>query len=179
MKLTIFLALAVVVGGLSVKQVTSPAATLELVSIQARNDPLPASDDVWNRAQCKGGQFVKVFPMSDADAGKEYVPPQDSAQSRWAGDLKSELATWGWTEEKLPKSVCEFDEFALGKGWVDAAKELGIKTEGWKDIWCYKYSHGTAWNVMAQKKYKVDNQEYPVCFELPNEALVRANMVSS
>ena len=100
--------------------------------------------------------------MSDADAAKEFTPPQASVQSHWTGDLKAELATWGWSEDRLVPSVCEFDEYALGKGWVDAAKHFGIGTEGWKDIWCYRFSHGTAWNVMAGKKYNAYGRDYPV-----------------
>lgn len=142
-------------------RLTTSAATLESTKVDRRADP-PASNNVWTRAQCKGEQFVKAFPMSDANAGQLYTPPRTSAQSRWTGDLKSELATWGWSEDSLVKSVCQFDELALGKGWVDAAKQLGIGTEGWKDIWCYKFSHGSAWNVMAQKKYKVNGKDYPV-----------------
>lgn len=122
----------------------------------------PASDDLWNRAKCYGGQFVKVFPMSDKDAGQEYSPKRDSVQSRWKGDLKDDLKKWGWKENKLQKSVCEFDEFSLGKGWVDAAKQLNIGTEGWKDIWCYRFSHGTVWDVAGEKKYKADDKDYPV-----------------
>ncbi|KAJ4353376.1 uncharacterized protein N0V89_005105 [Didymosphaeria variabile] len=110
----------------------------------------PASDDVWNRATCLGGNFVKAFPMSDKDAGQEYSPKRDSAQSQWKGDLKDDL-----------KNVCEFDDFALGKGWADAAKELGIGTEGWKDIWCYRFTHGSVWDAAGDKKYKADNKDYP------------------
>ena len=145
-------------------QITSIVAA-QPFDLHRRADP-PASDEVWARAQCKGGQFVKVFPMSDADAAKEYTPPQTSVQSRWTGDLKLELATWGWLEENLVKSVCEFDELALGKGWVDAAKQLGIGTEGWKDIWCYRFLHGSTWDVMAHKNYNVDGREYPVSLDM-------------
>ncbi|KAL5404001.1 hypothetical protein PMIN03_009449 [Paraphaeosphaeria minitans] len=130
----------------------------------ARRDDEPASDDVWNKAKCIGGQFVKVFPMNDKDAGQEYLPKKDSVQSKWKGDLKDDLKKWGWTQNTLLKSVCEFDEFALGKGWVDAAKQLSIGTEGWKDIWCYRFSHGTLWDVAGEKTYNVqpDNKDYPV-----------------
>ena len=140
---------------------TESAAELATNRVDRRADS-PVSDDVWRRAQCKGEQFVNAFPMSDADAGQQYTPPRSSAQSRWTGDLKSELATWGWTEDKQVKAVCQLDELALGKGWVEAAKQLGIGTEGWKDIWCYRFSHGSTWNVMARKTYKVDAKEYPV-----------------
>lgn len=135
----------------------------------ARRDGEPASDDVWNKAKCIGGQFVKVFPMSDKDAGQEYTPKKDSVQSQWKGDLKDDLKKWGWTESTLQKSVCEFDEFVLGKGWVDAAKELNIGTEGWKGIWCYRFSHGSVWDVAGEKTYKVDNKDYPVCLEPSTE----------
>jgi hypothetical protein len=131
----------------------------------ARRADEPASDEVWTRAKCYGEQFVKVFPMSDADAGQEYSPKRDSVQSHWKGDLKEDLKKWGWTENQLQKSVCEFDEFALGKGWVDAAKQLNIGTEGWKDIWCYRFSHGTVWNVAANTRYQADGKDYPVRLE--------------
>ena len=103
--------------------------------------------------------------MSDHDAGQEYTPKRDSVQSRWTGDLKADLRKWGWTENQLQKSVCEFDDFALGKGWVDAAKQLGIGTEGWKDIWCYRFTHGTVWNVAGGATYKADDKDYPVGLE--------------
>ena len=54
-----------------------------------------------------------------------------SVQSRWQGDLKNELKIWGWTEQTVVKSYCEFDEFRYGKAWTDAATELKIGTEGW------------------------------------------------
>ncbi|KAL1607701.1 hypothetical protein SLS60_002636 [Paraconiothyrium brasiliense] len=127
----------------------------------ARRANEPASDDIWDRAKCLGAHFVKVFPMSDKDAGQEYSPKRDSVQSQWKGDLKDDLKKWGWTEANLQKSVCEFDEFALGKGWVDAAKELGIGTEGWKDIWCHRFTHGSVWDVAGDKKYTADNKDYP------------------
>ncbi|KAK7193565.1 hypothetical protein PSPO01_00238 [Paraphaeosphaeria sporulosa] len=127
----------------------------------ARRDDEPASDDVWNKAKCIGGQFFKAFPLSDKDAGQEYSPKKDSVQSKWKGDLKDGLKKWGWTQNTLLKSVCEFDESALGKGWVDAAKQLNIGTEGWKDIWCYRFSHGTLWDVAADKTYNADNKDYP------------------
>ena len=168
MKLIILSILAVIVTGRVVEpadlSVTSPV-TFPPPALQRRADQ-PASDDVWNRAQCKGGTFVKIFPMSDADAAKEYSPPQTSVQSRWTGDLKSELAAWGWSDDKPANSVCQFDEHAIGKGWVDAAKQLGISLEGWKDIWCYKFSHGSVWNVAGGKRYKVDGKEHPVSTRL-------------
>lgn len=109
--------------------------------------------------------------MGDADAGQQYTPKRDSAQSRWEGDLTADLKKWGWTESKLQKSVCEFDEFALGKGWIDAAKQLGIGIEGWKDIWCYRFTHGSVWDVAGDKKYKADKKDYPVWLNAIDESM--------
>ncbi|KAF1956344.1 hypothetical protein CC80DRAFT_362839, partial [Byssothecium circinans] len=59
-----------------------------------------AEDELWDKASCKGGRLVAAMLGTDEDAGKliddKRTPP--SAASHWQGDLKSELAKWGWTD---------------------------------------------------------------------------------
>lgn len=42
-----------------------------------------ASDDVWEKAKCKGANFVRAMRGSDRDAGQVFKPPRDSAASEF------------------------------------------------------------------------------------------------
>jgi hypothetical protein len=42
-----------------------------------------ADDVIWEKAKCKGSNFMWAMRGSDRDAGKVYVPPQDSAASKF------------------------------------------------------------------------------------------------
>lgn len=62
-----------------VPQRPAPTAPKEL------NLPLfnNANDDVWEKAKCKGANFVRAMRGSDRDAGQVFKPPRDSAASEW------------------------------------------------------------------------------------------------
>ncbi|KAI8936195.1 hypothetical protein NX059_006626 [Plenodomus lindquistii] len=57
-----------------------------------------ANDALWKQYVAKGEHLICLMQATDAGAGylieDKRSPP--SAASRWTGDLKSELATWGW-----------------------------------------------------------------------------------
>lgn len=38
-----------------------------------------ASDDAWEKAKCKGANFVRAMRGSDREAGQVFQPPRDSA----------------------------------------------------------------------------------------------------
>jgi len=145
MKLTLVCIAALVLSanGTAIGRPSSRMRGTESRRLQRRFDE--ANDATWNRDKCKGKAFLDAMPLSDEEAGANYSPPQSSAQSHWRGDLKSDLASWGWKEAQVPKSGCAFDTLAYGDSWVKAAKELSIGTEGWKDIWCYRFTHGSTW----------------------------------
>lgn len=42
-----------------------------------------ANDEVWDRAKCKGANFVRAMRGSDRDAGQVFKPPRDSGASKW------------------------------------------------------------------------------------------------
>lgn len=42
-----------------------------------------ANDDAWEKAKCKGANFVRAMRGSDRDAGQVFKPPRDSAASEF------------------------------------------------------------------------------------------------
>lgn len=38
-----------------------------------------AKEEEWNKAQCKGANFVRAMRSSDSEAGKIFKPPRDTA----------------------------------------------------------------------------------------------------
>jgi hypothetical protein len=52
--------------------------------------PAPASDDLWEKAKCKGRKFMAQMSYSDFDVGQALPVPQNTAQSPWCfGKLSS------------------------------------------------------------------------------------------
>jgi hypothetical protein len=79
-------------GGLSAPRplIIMPKPIQDLFS----NDPRPtflnlypnAADAEWAKARCKGDRFVKAMKGSDADAGKIFKPPRDTAADFYGPD---------------------------------------------------------------------------------------------
>ncbi|KAJ4991638.1 hypothetical protein SVAN01_02753 [Stagonosporopsis vannaccii] len=65
---------------------------------------LSANDEVWDKAKCKGANFVRAMCGSDRDAGQVFKPPRDSAASQWENldfnaaerDLGMSDKCYGW-----------------------------------------------------------------------------------
>ncbi|KAF1963713.1 hypothetical protein CC80DRAFT_541629 [Byssothecium circinans] len=45
--------------------------------------PLPADDEVWDKAVCEGRNLLTEMKGSDVEAGATYHPPKDSAVSEF------------------------------------------------------------------------------------------------
>jgi hypothetical protein len=45
--------------------------------------PAPASNDLWEKAKCKGRKFIVQMSYSDYDVGQMLPVPQNTAQSPW------------------------------------------------------------------------------------------------
>jgi hypothetical protein len=45
--------------------------------------PVPASNDLWEKAKCKGRKFMAQMSYSDYDVGQMLPVPQNTAQSTW------------------------------------------------------------------------------------------------
>lgn len=49
--------------------------------------PAPASEEQWEHAMCKGAQLLEDMLGTDRDAGRNFKPPRESAQSPWTDPI--------------------------------------------------------------------------------------------
>ncbi|KAH7070647.1 hypothetical protein BKA63DRAFT_493656 [Paraphoma chrysanthemicola] len=92
-----------------------------------------ASQAEWDRFRQKGNWLGCMTRATDEEAGKMWPDPLNrtpkSARSQWQGDLKTELATWGWLDTVYDqKDACEFrdDEAGTAHHIGTALQALGL-----------------------------------------------------
>ncbi|KAH6860763.1 hypothetical protein BKA58DRAFT_323113 [Alternaria rosae] len=143
------------------------------------NKGVYATKALWNKYLDKGNRLMCFMEATDRGAGwlsqDNRQPP--SAASRWTGDLRTELGTWGWREGEVDKSwECEFTTLGLKETFQglnldprSMYEESGQPQEGAND--CYYLQHyderskdsededGEAEEIVNQK-YHVGGKEY-------------------
>jgi hypothetical protein len=61
------------------------------------DSPAPASNDVWERAKCKGRKFMTQMSYSDYDVGQCLPTTQNTARSPWYFGLHRALSCTHFT----------------------------------------------------------------------------------
>lgn len=146
------------------------------------NKGVYATKALWDKYLDKGNRLMCLMEATNRGAGwlsqDNRQPP--SAASRWTGDLRTELGTWGWREGEVDKSwECEFTTLGLKEAFQglnldprSMYEESGQPQEGAND--CYYLQHyderskdsedeyGEAEEIVNQK-YHVGGKEYTVC----------------
>ncbi|ORY01812.1 hypothetical protein BCR34DRAFT_636686 [Clohesyomyces aquaticus] len=121
-----------------------------------RAEPVPpASDDVWNKAVCKGAQLLSQLSASDHDAGQMFTPPRSSAESDFLA-YPQDLEKWGY-------GMLDYDpyyEFDMSLPLKPALKGIGVSdkknSEGGNN-------YARLWEHEVEKT--IDGVKYPVCLD--------------
>ncbi|KAF9696050.1 hypothetical protein EKO04_006280 [Ascochyta lentis] len=81
-----------------------------------------ASDEVWEKARCKGANFMRSMRGSDREAGSLFRPPRDSAAAGF--EEYDDIQKWGW-EYASDEHVSDFKYWGID----GALRDLGIDTK--------------------------------------------------
>lgn len=119
-----------------------------------------ASDDQWEKARCKGANFVRAMRGSDQEAGQIFQPPQDTAASdvefgkipkhplfltlRLTCHVAEDFEDWGW-ELDYDLFNTNFEHWGVDRIF----RELGISdkdSERGGTIHCVTLNHGYDFN---------------------------------
>ncbi|KAJ4298009.1 hypothetical protein N0V90_005908 [Kalmusia sp. IMI 367209] len=130
-----------------------------------------ADDEKWTITRCKGAKLVALMLATDQKAGPQIEelkgrnPP--SAKSAWQGDLKAELATWGWSEFRVENIYADMEYWQVesvikalninGKPKADGGKIIPYQIEHWNPN--KKDPQGKPMDKKDQT-YKVNGREY-------------------
>lgn len=113
--------------------------------------PAPVSQNVYWKAACRGAQLIGAMQNSEPQA-KLFLLPTSSA---WDGELRSELALWGYIETERDQ-MCDFDQFwHLAWPFDVYGLDARPKSRGGPNI-CHSAVHGNPW------KRKLDGSFWPM-----------------
>jgi hypothetical protein len=132
--------------------------------------PPPIGDDAdWAAARCRGERLLYVMKLTDQDEASKVLQ-WPHVQSPWDGDLKNELALWGYSEEERPDR-CDFEYNEFTTPFEALNIDPSSVAEGGGNT-CYKFRHYNGPTVEKTpdgklpdkyiQKYKVDGKEYRV-----------------
>jgi hypothetical protein len=117
-----------------------------------------ADDDAWNKAKCKGANFVRAMRGSDRDAGQVFSPPRDSAASEFENSSFDFAEKWGWSYSETIPAV-DFKDWGVNNVLRDLT--LSDKCAGWGGyLDCLTFVHGL--NQLADGKREHDPAPYDV-----------------
>lgn len=104
-----------------------------------------ASDAVWEKAECKGGNFVKAMHISDREAGQLFSPPRDTASNEWENLGWEDAAKWGWdipdSEEDEILHEGDFKRWGMDRTFRELGLSDKCRDEGGL-IECVTFLHG-------------------------------------
>ncbi|KAF3040968.1 hypothetical protein E8E12_009025 [Didymella heteroderae] len=123
-----------------------------------------AADGEWEKAKCKGANFLKAMKGSDAEAGKAFNPPRDSAAGLYNEENIGDLMEWGWSGGEA------FEPGMKHYGVDGALRDMGssdtVLQDG-GDIRLVSFRHGMSkmgdndqWIPMDEQRYEVNGKEY-------------------
>ncbi|KAJ4350677.1 hypothetical protein N0V95_004525 [Ascochyta clinopodiicola] len=124
-----------------------------------------ASDEVWEKAKCKGANFVRAMRGSDKEAGSIFKPPRDSAVGRFDNIAASDLEKWGW-ELKANRLEGNFENWGVDDTLRDIGSDDKCHEEGGSLV-CIMFTHGEGgqdangnWIGIDQQTYEADGRTY-------------------
>ncbi|KAF3053165.1 hypothetical protein E8E11_011261 [Didymella keratinophila] len=136
------------------------------------NDPQPtflnlysnAADAEWAKARCKGENFVKAMKGSDADTGRIFKPPRDSAAALYNQDNIDDLMEWGWTGGEA--SEPDMKHYGFDGVLRDMGASDKLEKEG-GNVRLVTFRHGESkmeengeWLTIDDQHYEHDGKEY-------------------
>lgn len=136
------------------------------------------NDAAWEKAKCKGANFLRAMRGSDREAGQAFTPARDSAASEYEALDFDAAEKWGWTYSERPPAG-DFRDWGMERVLAD----LGVSDmcHGWGgSIDCITFVHGLtqsedgSWEYDAEpyvvdgKTYRRSGAHYSVAFDAPN-----------
>lgn len=134
-----------------------------------------AEDEAWNKAKCKGANFVRAMRGSDRDAGQMFNPPRDSAASEHEKSDFDAAEKWGWGFSEAI-SAGDFKDWGIDNVLRDLT--VSDKCAGWGGFMdCLTFVHGFkqladgSWNqdptpyYVDGKIYRRSGAHYSIAFD--------------
>jgi hypothetical protein len=133
------------------------------------NTPQPDDNEAWIAARCRGERLLHAMKLTDQDETSKMLQ-WPYTESPWDGDLKTQLETWGYSEEEKP-DTCDFEYAQFDRAFEALGIDTSAVQEGGRNT-CYRFRHYNGPKVERNEdgklpdkyiqKYKVDGKTYRV-----------------